>query len=48
VTDSSNTVIEIDSDSDNTNSSNIIDEHHETTGIEVNLYLLYINSLINY
>lgn len=31
---SSNTIIEIDSDSDNTNSCKIIDEHRETTGIE--------------
>lgn len=45
---SSNTIIEIDSDSDNTDSCKIIDERCETTGIEVNLLILIINSLIKY
>lgn len=45
---SSNTIIDIDSDSDNTDSCKIIDEHRETTGIEVNLFILIINSLIKY
>lgn len=32
---STNKTIEIDSNSDDTNSCEIIDDHHETTGIEV-------------
>jgi len=40
----SNTTIEIGSDS----SCEIIDDHHETPGIEVNIFILFINSSVKY
>jgi len=40
---SSNKIIEIDLDSNSLNSCEIIDEHHETTGIEVNVFTLFIS-----